>query len=73
MSTPRSSTKRRRLSTKLHTPRSVFGIRNKNREEVQPGNDSPFQYTIRPERLYFNFQGSDSDTEGYDGLEGMYK
>jgi hypothetical protein len=72
MSTPRSSTKRRRLSTKLHTPGSVFGIRNKSREEVEPGNDSQVQHTIRPERLYFNFHDSDSD-EDYDGLEGMYK
>lgn len=73
MSTPHSSTKRQRLSEKLHTPRSVFGIRNKKKEETEPGNDLQVQYTIQPERLYSNFHDSDSDDEDYDGLEGMYK
>jgi hypothetical protein len=71
MSTPRSLTKRQRLSTKLHTPGSVFGIRKRNCEEALQENDSQVQYTIRPERLYFNVHDSDSDSDNdYDGLEG---
>jgi hypothetical protein len=70
MSAPHSSTKRQRLSTKLHTPGSVFGIRNKNGNEVEPGNYSQFQHTIRPERLTFNI--NNSVPEDYEGLEGTY-
>jgi len=74
MSTPHSTKKRQRPSTKLHTPGSVFGIRHRNREEVEPGNDSQAQYTIRPQRLYFNIHDSISDPEeDYVGLEGRYK
>lgn len=74
MSTPRSLTKRRRLSTKLHTPGSVFGIRNRSHDKAEQENDSQIQYTIRPERLYFNIHDSDSGSdEDYHGLEGMQK
>jgi hypothetical protein len=72
MSTPRSLTKRKRLSTKLHTPGSVFGIRKRDREKASQENDSQVQYTVRPERLYFNVNDSNSDLDNaYDGLEGM--
>jgi hypothetical protein len=74
MSTPRSLTKRRRLSTKPHTPGSVFGIRNRNQDKAEREHDSQVQYTIRPERLYFNIHDSDSGSdEDYDRLEGMQK
>jgi hypothetical protein len=72
MSTPRSLTKRKRLSTKLHTPGSVFGIRKRGREKSSQENDSQVQYTVQPERLYFNTHDSSSDLDNdYDGLEGM--
>lgn len=72
MSTPRSETRRQRVSTYQQTPGSVFGIRRRTGTEEEQGSVSRVQYTVQPERLYFNIHDSDVGTEDdYDGLEGM--
>jgi hypothetical protein len=52
----------------------VFGIRKRNGEYAAQENDSQVQYTVRPERLYFDIRDSDSDLEDdYGRLGGMEK
>ncbi|XP_069672128.1 centromere protein L-like isoform X3 [Periplaneta americana] len=66
MSTPYS--KRKRRSTKPHTPGSVYGIRNKRRRSENE--DDSISYTFLPERLYFSADVSDEVEDELQDLTG---
>lgn len=72
MSTPHSERRHQRVSTYQQTPGSVFGIRRRTGTEEELGSVSRVQYTVQPERLYFNIHDSNVGSgDDYDGLEGM--